>query len=1577
MKIHSARLRNAKWNLTLPLSEARKNDEVISLGDSQMLRWIDELNGVEDADVIAKEIKRNIRQLRRQPSTLQNRRKIKSLYEDLDEVQYKPDYMCLIIDRKKDYLRACQGFKINGIKYVRLLGTNGGVKNRTIAFTSERLSEEIRRRIDNGRDESKPLIPAKFEAYRALTCSGSTPVSMPNGILVVNDCETEFYEDVIKLNDENGTEPTMEYAENERIQLTESDGYGLMLPSLAERWSKELGLDYVVSGVNTRFSWEKGMVFCFDFLDFADNVAHNRIVKDAWGNEVDISTVELILTTSMLKLWYCYDSLEHYLSNCKKNHYTFGIAKTCPKELESERDLNYQFIQSYNLNDGQIDELIQPTIDDIKDILSNDWRKAILFLSGTHLNETNVDYVDNDFAKAIMADERVYDDPFIKRRIYQMIRKRINDAKIGVIRVHANYSIVSGDPFSLCQSIFGLEVTGLLKKGEIYNRYWADRSVDKVVCFRAPMTCHNNTKSVRIADNELISYWYKYMTTCTIFNSWDSAAHALNGMDKDGDLVLLTDNKVLLENHRQMPTIMCAQRNAQKVVITEDALVKSNIASFGDDIGKTTNRITTMFDVQSQYDPNSKEYEVLDYRIKCSQLLQQNAIDNGSMSLKELKKAVADTKKEVESSPITILTKVESLSDGLDQLDEIYADVLDGEDFDFSSILNNDSFKEAFENCGEAYEELIATIAKSPNDLNACQEAFNKLAGEYILNSDALRDVTSATRDATINMLEQKGVANAAVIVDRQLVLNSEELSKKISAVTDATRDETVALLEQKGIVDAASIVDEQLALNKEKLRIETELGADATILEMLAQYDEKTASELTAQALLSLVIAKMQANNTEIETTDDINRLLSLAKAAGVTAESLTNLSNAAALISQAEAIELQYASAISQPGALLGGGAQYLAGLKDQATSLRDEAQKLLDKEITYDLPFEPTDFQYAGGTKTKSAKEKSDKDKDDEETWFDKQLKKHQHLVNMEQESEAEYLSWLKSAYKKAYKEGIIDLDDYRKYKEEVFEKSRELFEDKLNDTEHKISLLESDDGNEKKIITLYEGLIKKVEARIKKARKNGLTDNDDYIQELQNKLQDYADSIKEIQDDITDAAKDALDELVDYRIDMLKDDIEAEKDALDKKLDNLKEFYDKQKELLQDQYDEEKELEERNEKRKAVADIEAELSMLEKDDSAWAQKRKLELQEELSSAQKDLSDFEKESALDKALDALEEVYNSQEAEIEKEIEALDNILNDPQSLFNQALSDIKNNSKNQLYYQMLMYNRQYGDGKDETVREMWESAYGALDDYKKLFGKAYNGVTLSNATNTKSTNSNNKSGSGSSNSKSDTSATGNTSNKNSGSKTNSNSSGDAKKNTSSNDTTKPSLKKGSTVQIKESATKFSSKSNNVKMASFVPGGKFTVYGTSGNQVLIGKNGVYTGWVKKTDIVGYASGTKHATSGLHELYEGGAETLFVSSDGSKYRILNDNDKVFSAKATNFLYDFANDGGALLIQKIKDALTGSAFGNITTPITSNEVNMGDIIVQGNADTKTVSEIRRAQRESVEFMLKEFTKLK
>lgn len=620
-------MRKERWKLTLPIEEARRNDEVISLADSQVLRWIDELNGITDADAQAREIKQEIKRIRKEPNNIQNRRIIKQLYTKLDKLQYKPDYMCLIIDKEKDYYRACRGFSINGIKYKRLLGTNGGIKNSTIVFVSERHVDELRRRIDNGRNPDAELVPAKLEAYKALTCSASTPVSLPNGILVVDDCETEFLSDIIYLTDEGDGEPVMEMRKNEKIQMDASDGYGIMLPSLADKWSEELGLDYRVSGVNTRFSFEKGMVFTFDFVDFAEKVAKQYIVKDAWGNDVDIRNVELVLTTSMVKLWDSYESCEDYINKSIENGYTFGVAKTCPKELETERNLNYQFIQSYDLDDNDIEELISPTMNEIRDVLGGDWRKTVLFLKGAGLNADNIGRIDDDFIKAIMIDPRMVDDPFVQSTIYQLIRNRINEAKVGVLKVHGNYSIVSGDPYTLCQSVFGLELTGLLKDGEIYNQYWADRGADRLACFRAPMTCHNNIRLVRPADNEQVRYWYQYMTTCTIFNSWDTAASALNGCDFDGDLVMLTDNKVLVNKLQPLPALMCAQRRATKRVPTEEDFIRSNIESFGNDIGQTTNWITSMFEVRARFEKGSEEYDTLSYRIRCGQLYQQNAID--------------------------------------------------------------------------------------------------------------------------------------------------------------------------------------------------------------------------------------------------------------------------------------------------------------------------------------------------------------------------------------------------------------------------------------------------------------------------------------------------------------------------------------------------------------------------------------------------------------------------------------------------------------------------------------------------------------------------------------------------------------------------------------------------------------------------------------------------------------------------------------------------------------------------------------------------------------------------------------
>lgn len=583
-----------------------------------------------------------------------------------------------------------------------------------------------------------------------------------------------------------------------------------------------------------------------------------------------------------------------------------------------------------------------------------------------------------------------------------------------------------------------------------------------------------------------------------------------------------------------------------------------------------------------------------------------------------------------------------------------------------------------------------------------------------------------------------------------------------------------------------------------------------------------------------------------------------------------------------------------------------------------------------------------------------------KDKEPTWFETEYALHQHLLKMDAENVEDYLDWLNSAYQRAYKEGIIELDDYRKYQEEVYSGLQDLFKDYLNDVEHEISMRKNFDGEDKKIISMYKSLIEAVEKEIAAARARGLDDTDDYIQELQDKWASYRDSIEDIENEVADNAKDAFDELVDYQKDMLKQDIENQKDALDTKLDYLKEFYDKQKEMLQDQYDEEEYLKEQSEKRKSVSDIQAQLAQLEFDDSAWAQKRKAKLQEELNSAQGELDDFEKQHALDMALDAIEDSYDAQEAQIQKEIDALDEELNNPELMFNKALQAIQENTGN-LYQQMLEYNRKYGTGNDEDVDDIYEAAYKALLRYRELYGEDYEGVTLTNETGYKPDSGwDNSSVSGT-----------NPSNQNQ-SPPPSSSSGSS----DSSSTNAPSLTKGSSITVKKSATHFSAKSGGVRMASFVPGGKYTVYQTSGNEVLIGRDGVYTGWINKSDIVGYATGTRNATAGLHTIDEYGAETVFESKDGSRYKLFTGGEKVLNAKASEFLYDFANGSGDILQKIIRSALGSGFFDTVHPIVQHNDIQMGDIIVKGNADNQTVSAIRREQRSAVETMLKEFNKL-
>lgn len=134
----------------------------------------------------------------------------------------------------------------------------------------------------------------------------------------------------------------------------------------------------------------------------------------------------------------------------------------------------------------------------------------------------------------------------------------------------------------------------------------------------------------------------------------------------------------------------------------------------------------------------------------------------------------------------------------------------------------------------------------------------------------------------------------------------------------------------------------------------------------------------------------------------------------------------------------------------------------------------------------------------------------------SWFEQQYKLHNHLLNMDAEKVEDYLVWLNDAFQKAYKQNIITLDDFYKYQEEVYTKSKELFRDYLNDVEHQIYLQEQHRAQGRdidKIIAYYRELMSAVAEESIRARKAGLTEEDDYIQELQKKYREYYNAIAE--------------------------------------------------------------------------------------------------------------------------------------------------------------------------------------------------------------------------------------------------------------------------------------------------------------------------------------------------------------------------------------------------------------------------------------------------------------------------------
>lgn len=688
-KYHSARLKEFGYAVTNTFEESKKFNEIVALSDSQMQKTIrDVQHRTIDREKLEILIKtrdyyretltyrqrkngsRTAKQIAQKFITLQAKNKLpkqmeRRLYENyidicvnrneaariqdkINRTLFNPDYITVVMDTAKqyDYLYH-NGFTVNGKRFRRFSCGAGQARVSTVVFVNEELIANVRERLNNGRDMDQKLSPSKFNAYFGLYGSSTLPVSEPNFIVVRDYVNTTSF--TANFVTENGwnVDDTVTQKEVKDMPMNRTDGMGLISYRQAAKWAKELGLDYIPSQFCIRQSFIKGMLCMFPIHEFCKdknngNYLVDTIYRDENGNYIkaDLRDYDVILTESQFKLWDSYDSLETYIRNCRKNKLDWRISLVTPKEPKNILKLNYQFIQTLNLNTEDVKALAAQFVDWITNVSYDNAYYMLLFLLGTNNDAEKINrFLSGDDAywlKALVADHTVKNDAYIRAKIRERIRRKIENGCKGDIYVNGNFQVIVSDPYGFMQHVCGLPVTGLLKEGKSYSNYWNERGVSYVDAMRAPLTYLSEHVILDLQKDEDTQKWYRYCRQGIILNYHGHETVNFAGSDFDFDILATTNNAAMIKGvyKDELPVVYDAPK-PKKIRLTEDDLYMSDTFSFGSVIGSITNKSSSAYAklplIEKQFGANSPEYRLMKSRLQQCCKAQSAQIDKAKI----------------------------------------------------------------------------------------------------------------------------------------------------------------------------------------------------------------------------------------------------------------------------------------------------------------------------------------------------------------------------------------------------------------------------------------------------------------------------------------------------------------------------------------------------------------------------------------------------------------------------------------------------------------------------------------------------------------------------------------------------------------------------------------------------------------------------------------------------------------------------------------------------------------------------------------------------------------------------------
>lgn len=368
------------------------------------------------------------------------------------------------------------GYEYKGEKYIYFTSSAGQIRTKKTVFIKESLWNKYEKTLMcgltiNSINAKGGNNPNKYLAYMALNNSATDEWEGfdIDKTIVIDDFETEVHGiyDLVDDIDYSITRTTG------KVPIPHTDGAGMILPN---------AFGVIQHNKMVRLPWIKGLLGCFDYIEFIRENNCSPIIKDIYGKEWNIieDDIQVIFTASQFKMSDYYENYDEYKKYFKQYNCSAGYTNVEEDKIK-DATINYQMLQTLtDFDDKDVINISKRSVNKLNSLTSSvkDMKKAF----GVTPYNQNMTYLQ----QAIDIYPNLLNDEYLKVKIRDIKNSLVKKYKSGKLEVKGKYTFILPDFYGACEYWFmGIEnPNGLLEDGEVYCSLF--KNSKELDCLRSP-----------------------------------------------------------------------------------------------------------------------------------------------------------------------------------------------------------------------------------------------------------------------------------------------------------------------------------------------------------------------------------------------------------------------------------------------------------------------------------------------------------------------------------------------------------------------------------------------------------------------------------------------------------------------------------------------------------------------------------------------------------------------------------------------------------------------------------------------------------------------------------------------------------------------------------------------------------------------------------------------------------------------------------------------------------------------------------------------------------------------------------